>query len=157
MTQKEIYALLLELFGTKVHEWTEVQAGDSWVSIEKEALPDIALFLRDDYRCKFNFLRLITGIDRGEKLSSVYHLYSYIHHHALTLRVDVPRDDPVLPSVTAVWPAADWLERETYDMTGLIYQGHPELLRILLPLDWQGYPLRKDYRQPAEYHGVRHD
>ena len=96
-------------------------------------------------------------IERAECISSVYHLYSYTYNHDLVLRVDLDRAAPKVHSVVHLWPSADWHEREAYDMLGIVYEGHPDLHRILLPEDWDGYPLRKDYVPPKEYHGISNE
>ena len=75
----------------------------------------------------------------------LYHLYSMIHNRSLRLKVLLPSDDPVVPSVVEVYPAANWSEREIFDLLGVTFTGHPDMRRILLPEDWEGHPLRKDY------------
>ena len=90
----------------------------------------------DTAKRAFDFLASISGVDLGDKLQCVYHLYSYRHRQALVLKADVPYNDPALPSVVDVWPAANWLEREQYDLMGLRFTGHPDLRRIMLPEDW---------------------
>jgi NADH-quinone oxidoreductase subunit C len=92
----------------------------------------------------------------------VYHLSSITKKHSMVVKVKIPRwkDDvegqcPEVPSVTSVWRTADWHEREVYDLSGIWFTGHPDLTRILCPEDWVGYPLRKDYEMPLEYHGIR--
>ena len=92
----------------------------------------------------------------GEELHVVYHLYSYTHNRRLRVEVTCPESDPHVPSVVATYPAADWHERETWDMFGVIFDGHPALTRILMPDDWPGHPQRKDYPLggiPVEYKG----
>ncbi|MCG3177813.1 MAG: NAD(P)H-quinone oxidoreductase subunit J, chloroplastic [Phycisphaerae bacterium] len=117
---------------------------------------EVARFLRDDADLAMDFLRSISGVDYPEdgKLVSVYDLISTRHGHAFAIKVEAPRDNPHTPSVCDVWPAADWHEREAFDLLGIVYDGHPRLTRILLPDDWAGYPLRKDYEFPREYHGI---
>jgi len=85
----------------------------------------------------------------------VYNLFSMKHRHKIALRVDLPRDNPRVPSVESVWRTADWHEREAYDLFGIHFEGHPDLRRILCPDDWEGYPLRKDYVVQEYYHGIR--
>ncbi len=84
----------------------------------------------------------------------VYHLFSYTLRHWMVLKVDTPRDNPVVPTVSGVWRAAEWQEREVYDLLGVTFTGHPDLRRILMPEDWPGHPLRKDFVEPQEYHGI---
>lgn len=149
-----MHALLRDRFADAIGEWSAPERGDASIRVAASSLRAVCAFLRDDPAMRFDFLRLISSVDSGECLSSVYHLYSYEHQHALCVRVDVDRETPRIPSVAALWPAAEWHEREAYDMMGLIYEDHPELTRILLPEDWEGFPLRKDYTAPAEYHGL---
>ena len=127
---------------------------DEYFVIHRDNLLPVAKFLKEDDDLWFNFLKLITAVERGNVYSSVYHLYSYKHSFGITLRVDLPKDNPVADSLCGLWEGADWLERECYDMLGIRYRGHPELRRILLPLDWEGYPLRKDYVAPKMYGGI---
>ncbi len=130
---------------------------DATVVVDRSALVEIATFLRDTAELDFDFLESIAGVDLGEKLLCVYHLLSYQHRHALVLKVELLPDDLAIPSLAAVWPAANWHEREQYDLFGFAFTGHPDLRRIMLPEDWVGHPLRKSYRDPEEYHGIRHD
>ena len=154
MDVQDIHALLRERFEDAIGEWQVPERGDAFVMVAAERLADVCRFLRDDAATRFDFLRLISTVDRGPHLSSVYHLYSYEHHHAIVLRVDVDREAPRVPSVASIWPAAEWHEREAFDMMGIVYENHPELTRILLPNDWEGFPLRKDYQAPPAYHGL---
>jgi NADH-quinone oxidoreductase subunit C len=94
---------------------------------------------------RFEFLRNLSGVDYEDQgMEVVYHLYSFTHKHNVTVRAKVPNDDPRIQSVTDLWRAADWHEREARDMFGIVFDGHPELTRILMPDDWVGHPLRKD-------------
>ncbi|MEB3337874.1 MAG: NAD(P)H-quinone oxidoreductase subunit J [Leptolyngbyaceae bacterium] len=105
----------------------------------------------------FNYLQCQGGYDAGpgQELVSFYHLVKVTDYvdrpEEIRLKVFLPREDPTLPSVYWIWKAADWQEREAYDMYGIIYEGHPNLKRILMPEDWVGYPLRKDYVSPDFY------
>ncbi|HNR36950.1 MAG TPA: NADH-quinone oxidoreductase subunit C [Candidatus Hydrogenedentes bacterium] len=154
MDIQSIHALLRERFDRLVGELRTPERGDAFIVVAAEGLADVCRFLRDHDATRFDFLRLISTVDRGAQLSSVYHLYSYQHSHSLVLRVDVDRETPRVPSVSSVWASAEWHEREAFDMMGIVYENHPELTRILLPDDWEGYPLRKDYQAPTEYHGL---
>lgn len=157
MKPQEIHARLRGQFGDAILDWQEPAVGDASISVVAAKLPEVCRFLREDASLQFDYLRMVTGVDRGEVLSSVYHLYSYVHNHDVTLRVDVERAEPRVASVVEFWPSADWHEREAYDMIGIVYEGHPNLHRILLPEDWEGYPLRKDYVAPKEYHGISNE
>jgi NADH-quinone oxidoreductase subunit C len=101
------------------------------------------------------YLRCLTGLDRPEAFELVYHLFSYPQRHSFTFKVTLPREAPTVTSLASLWDSADWLEREQYDLMGVDFAGHPDLRRLLLPEDWTGHPLRKDYQQPAEYRGMR--
>jgi NADH-quinone oxidoreductase subunit C len=128
--------------------------------IKTDLLAQIALFLHNDKRCFFDSLSCITAIDNGVEsgtLAIVYNLYSIPHHHSLVLKVQVSRLLPCIekvPSLSSIWHSANWDEREAYDMFGVEFDGHPYLQRILLPADWQGHPLRKDYSPQETYHGI---
>ena len=154
MNAQEIHSRLKARFGDGIGEWTAPEAGDPFIQVQPTYLREVSRFLRDEVDLRFDFLRLISAVDWTDRLSSAYHLYSYEHNHAVTLRVDLLRAAPRVGSVADVWPAADWHEREAYDLMGIVYEGHPALKRILLPDDWAGYPLRKDYKAPEEYNGV---
>ncbi|HOB73561.1 MAG TPA: NADH-quinone oxidoreductase subunit C [Phycisphaerae bacterium] len=142
-----------------------MSTGHPSITVSPERWHEVALFLRDDPRLRLNFLRCISGIDWLEKgeIEVVYDLMSVRPgapdalcpaENVIAVRVRVPRDGGHIPSVADVWPAADWHEREVYDMFGVIFDGHPDFRRILCPEDWVGYPLRKDYEYPLEYHGI---
>ena len=137
------------------HDETEIRIGAG------DVVPVITA-LHDEPEFAFEFLADLCGVDTGEVMQVVYHLWSLTHKHSLVLKVILPRwkDDvegelPEVPSVAGVWPTADWHEREVYDLSGVRFLGHPNLVRILCPEDWVGHPLRKDYEMPLEYHGIR--
>jgi NADH-quinone oxidoreductase subunit C len=116
----------------------------------------IARFLHDDPRLRLDWLQNLSGVDyvADGKLCVVYDLWSFDHRHSLAVKVFCPRDEARIASVASLWPAADWNEREAFDMFGIIFDGHPDLRRILCADDWEGFPLRKDYVFPREYHGI---
>jgi len=116
----------------------------------------LAEVLRNDAQLDFDFLLCLSGVDyvTDDQLCVVYDLRSMTHRHEFAVKVYMDRKDPRLASVMDLWPAADWHEREAFDMFGIIFEGHADLRRILLPEDWVGYPLRKDYEFPREYHGI---
>ena len=148
---------------------------DPWIELSPEVLVPLCQFLRDEPSLRFTLLNCITGVDyfhtdpkKAAKsswqphLEVVYHLSSLVHKQALVLKVKLARwkDDqagqvPEVPSVSGIWKTALWHEREVFDLTGIEFTGHPDLRRILCPEDWAGYPLRKDYEMPLEYHGIR--
>ncbi|MFQ5665842.1 MAG: NADH-quinone oxidoreductase subunit C [Candidatus Binatia bacterium] len=133
-----------------------LQAKDPYIMVAPAAIADVCRFLRDDPELFFDALSNQSGVDYKAKgcIEVVYHLYSYTHRHWIVLKVDVPRDEPVMPSVEGVWKAANWHEREIFDLLGVTFTGHPDLRRLLMPEDWIGHPLRKDFVEPEEYHGI---
>ena len=151
------------------------EATDPWIEVAADRIVEVGTFVRDDERFDLKHLNDLTAVDYLEPnpkkaakfkdephLEMVYHLSSVVTKARLKLKVILPRwkDDkegecPQLPSVSGVWGIANWHERECYDMYGVIFTGHPNLIRILCPEDWDGYSLRKDYEFPLEYHGIR--
>jgi NADH-quinone oxidoreductase subunit C len=127
-----------------------------WVLVPAERIVEVCTFLRDDERCDFDFLRAQSALDLGPEggFGVVYHLISYKYRHELVLRVVVGREVPAIPSVVSVWPAANWHEREAFDLMGIDFPGHPDLRRIMLPDDWEGHPLRKDYVDPPTIYNI---
>lgn len=117
---------------------------------------EMAQYLRREPQLDFDFLACISGVDyvAESQLCAVYELYSTKHAHWFAVKVYIDRDNPRIQTVMDLWPAADWHEREAFDLLGIIFEGHNDLRRILLPEDWQGHPLRKDYTFPREYHGI---
>lgn len=175
MNIQEVHSILLEKFGAEIVGTEPKKATDSWIQVKAESIVDVGRFLKDDPRLSFDHLNDLCGVDYLEPdpkkapkfghephVEVVYHLTSMKYHHLLKLKVSVPRwkNDvagqlPVVPSVSGVWGIANWHERETYDLVGIDFAGHPNLRRILCPEDWVGHALRKDYEFPLEYHGVR--
>ncbi|MEW6272439.1 MAG: NADH-quinone oxidoreductase subunit C [Thermodesulfobacteriota bacterium] len=144
---------------------THAFRGDATAIVKREALLDVCRTLRDDPELAFDFLSDVTAVDyigRVPRFEVVYHLYSIAKNHRVRIKVPLEEGDPKLPSVVSLWRGADWLERETWDMYGIRFEGHPELKRIYLYEEFEGHPLRKDYpkekRQPLIGPGaVRHD
>jgi NADH-quinone oxidoreductase subunit C len=134
----------------------DLQAKDPFIRVEPASIVEVCRFLRDESDLQFDSLSNETGVDYKTKgvIEVVYHLYSYPHRHSIVLKVAAPRDNPVVPTVETVWKAANWLEREIYDLLGVTFEGHSDLRRLLMPEDWIGYPLRKDFVEPEEYHGI---
>ncbi len=126
------------------------------VHIATEHWRDMAMYLRQDAELDFDWLACLSAVDyvADDKLAVVYDLMSYTHRHTFAVKVFCDRKSPAIPSVMDLWPAADWHEREAYDLMGIDFPGHTDLRRILLADDWVGHPLRKDYIFPREYHGI---
>ena len=119
------------------------------LKMQAAGVPQVFQWLRDTPETAMEYLEFITAADHPPThLSLVYYLYSYTHRHRLALKVDLPRENPTLPSVCHLWENADWNEREVYDLFGVFFTGHRDLRRIMMPEDWEGYPLRKDYSHP---------
>ena len=122
--------------------------GEVTVTVEADALLDALRALRDDAELSFDFLSDVSATDwpgRVPRMWLAYHLYSFDRNHRVRVKVGLAEDRLRAPSVTSLFPAADWLEREVYDLFGVEFDGHPDLRRILMPDDWEGHPLRKDH------------
>lgn len=119
------------------------------LTMQTEGVPGVLQFLRDDPDTKMQFFEFCTGVDNPPThITVIYSLYSYEKKHRLALKVEIPRDNPTLPTVSHLWENADWNEREVYDLFGVFFVGHRDLRRIMMPEDWEGHPLRKDYSHP---------
>ena len=121
--------------------------GQPAITLQKDAIASVGEFLKSDDGGAYVFLTDETAVDypkREKRFEIVYHLYSFKRNDRLRLKVLVGENE-MAPSVVGVWPVANWLEREIFDMFGVLFDGHPDLKRILLPDDWTGHPLRKDY------------
>jgi NADH-quinone oxidoreductase subunit C len=155
MTAEEIYASLKLKFADAILE-AKLDALQPWVVVQPDKTKEITLFLRDDAGMQFDYLMCLSGVDYNNgKLGIVYHLFSMVHRHKIVLKAFCTKEKPHIPSVSSVWGTANWHEREAYDMYGIIIDEHPDLRRILLPHDWEGHPLRKDYRVPEFYNGMK--
>lgn len=123
--------------------------GEWTITIPREQLLGLCQFLKESPATRFDFLSDVCGADRGveeePRFEVNYHLFSTSLHHRVRLKVLLNEEDAHVPSVTGLWKTANWHERETYDLVGVIFDGHPDLRRILLPEDWQGHALRKDF------------
>ncbi|HVX44924.1 MAG TPA: NADH-quinone oxidoreductase subunit C [Mycobacteriales bacterium] len=125
-----------------------VDRGEITFYIEKDRVAEVCQTLRDDPALRFEFCASLSGvdyIDQADRLHVTYHLLSMTYRRRIRLEVAASVEDPHVPSVTAIYPTVDWQERETYDMFGVIFDGHPALTRVLMPDDWEGFPQRKDY------------
>jgi NADH-quinone oxidoreductase subunit C len=136
------FGAALNRAGLPVTHLGRVAVGNEMLQVSPAHLLGVAAFLRD--HCELDLLLSCAGVDWKDRLESVYHLYSTRRHQYVALKVAA--DAGRSPSLTPVWSAADWHERESYDLLGIHYEGHPNLSRILMPNDWLGHPLRKDYK-----------
>ena len=153
---------LIDKFGEDAVISLETTGLQPALYIQPSYLVSICAFLRDDARYYFDFLANISAVDHGiiaEEFTIVYHLTSMPYKKQLVLKVGLPNERdldklPEIPSVTSIWRTADWHEREAFDLMGIYFTGHPDMRRILMPDDWEGYPLRKDYQDPESYNGI---
>ena len=129
-------------------EGAKFDRGELSIYIRRDAIREACSILRDDPGLQFNFLADLTCVDwypSDPRFAVVYHLFSIPKKFRVRLKVKVGGDDPSVPSVTSVWPAANYFEREVFDLFGIRFEGHPYLRRIMMPENWEGHPLRKDY------------
>ena len=156
VTFEEIHKALVEKFAEKVGPLMPAKK-DAYCVVKADAIVEVCRFLKSE--CAFDCLQNLSAVDgfkSAPMIKVVYHLYSYSKRHTFILKVELDRANPVIDSVEPVWKAADWLEREQYDLLGMKFTGHPDLRRIMLPDDWVGHPLLKDYQEPGSYHNISH-
>lgn len=152
-----------------------LEALDPWIEVAPERIADVCAWLARSSPVRFDSLQCVTAVDwfepdpkKAAKVAwqphteMVYHLWSTPARASLVVKAklprwqaDVPGQPPEIPTVCGVWRGANWHEREVYDLSGVWFTGHPDLRRILCPEDWEGFPLRKDYEMPLDYHGIR--
>lgn len=143
MTDFDVLTSRLAELSPQLYPLFSEEFGDAVIGVERERLVEMAEELK---RLGFDRLGMVTAVDRGEMFTLVYRLQSRSLSAAIFLKTRVPREDAVADSLCGVWPAANWQEREVFDLFGITFTGHPDLRRILLPEDWVGFPLRKDYQ-----------
>ncbi len=148
-----IYAKAKERFAAGIGEIADAKL-DPWMVVEPGALVKVCEFLKDDPETAMDCLSNESGVDYKDHIEVVYHLFSYRHRHTCVLKVKMPRDNPSVPTLEGLWNSANWMEREIFDLLGVNFEGHSDLRRLLMPEDWLGYPLRKDFVEPLEYHGI---
>ncbi len=157
MDAKAIHERLAAKFGEKVTA-VNLEVASPFAVVDAGSIVDVATFGKTDPDLALDNLMCLSGVDYPKetppRMEVVYHLYSYKHDHTFALKVYLPRENPVVATVEGVWPVANWHEREAYDMFGIGFVGHSDLRRILLPDDWIGYPLRKDWVDPDFYNGM---
>ncbi|MFQ5684840.1 MAG: NADH-quinone oxidoreductase subunit C [Candidatus Binatia bacterium] len=155
MKADEIHERVAQQFPGKISGFNG-EAKDPYFRVGPEAIVGVCRYLRDEGDLNFEILSDLTALDipKENKVQIVYHLYSYTPQNQIVLKVDLPREDPRIATVEKVWKVANWLEREVFDLFGVFFEGHSDLRRILLPEDWVGHPLRKDYVEQEEYDGI---
>lgn len=155
MTKLDPVEALQAAFGDAIEDVVTFR-DEITVAVSGGQIADICRYCLQTRGMEYNLLSDVTGIDyfpQEPRFAVAYHLYSLIHNRSLRLKVYLPGDDPTVPSVTPVYPTANWFEREIYDLLGVTFTDHPDLRRILMPEDWDGHPLRKDY--PLGYETVQ--
>lgn len=158
----DIKNLLIAKFGEDVVLGEETNGLQNALLIAPEKITEVCLELRDNPNTYFDFLSCLSGVDYGiteNRFGVVYHLASIPYHTQLTLKISQANDRgtqlPLFQSISSVYKTAEWHEREAYDLLGIFFENHPDLRRILLPDDWDGFPLRKDYVTAEEYKGIK--
>lgn len=148
-------ARLTERFGPAIVE-SKLDALQPWIRVAPEAVGQVCEYLCDDADLRFDVLMCLSGMDYNNgTLGVVYHPFSMVHRHKIVLKTVCPVDQPRVATVSHIWGTANWHEREAFDMFGIVFDGHPDLRRILLPDDWEGHPLRKDYKVAEFYNGMK--
>ncbi|MEH7454105.1 NADH-quinone oxidoreductase subunit C, partial [Gottfriedia acidiceleris] len=146
----EVKALIEKEFGADVIEEAIINTlskHDPTFTIKRDAYFKVAQFLKNNEQLQFTYLSGLHGTDFVGYMEVYSYIYSYKRKHGIALKVRADREQPIVDSITPIWEGANWPERETYDLLGIQFEGHPKLERILLPDNWVGYPLRKDYVQ----------
>jgi len=161
MSFEEIKQIVSSRFGEDTFTVSNIKSYQPILQIPINHLIAVCSFLHSDEKLYFDYLACLTGLDNGVDkgtIDVVYNLNSIPYQSNLTIKVTISRQVSgysVIPTVSNIWKTADWHEREAYDLMGIHFEGHPDLRRILLPNDWQGYPLRKDYQEQEFYHGIK--
>jgi NADH-quinone oxidoreductase subunit C len=155
LTEEQIHQKLAARFGDAVGPLSEPKR-DRFCTFAPERLRELCAFLKSEPELAFDFLQDLTATDhpKENRIRVVLHFYSYRHRHLFVAKVDLDRANPVLDSLGSIWKSAVWMEREVFDLFGVRFEGHPDPRRLLLPDDWVGHPLRKDYAEAGGYHGV---
>ena len=156
-TPQEIIQKVQDKFGGSVLE-TSDNLGETTVTIKRDCIVDLMQFLNEESDLSFDFLMDVCGVDYLEiggleRYGTTYHLYSMQHNHRIRVKAFIPETDPTIETISHIWEAANWAEREVYDMYGIEFNNHPDMRRILNPDDFEGFPLRKEF--PPEGIGYR--
>ena len=155
MEAQAIFDIVKEKFGDAVVELQGEGFSPVFVVVTPAAVKEVSRFLKEDPVLSFDSLMSLSGVDYKDKLAVAYHLHSMKNRHTIGMKAYLPGETPSLPTVDDVWPAANFQEREAFDLYGIVFEGSKDLRRILLPEDWEGHPLRKDYKYPDFYHGIK--
>ena len=153
MESLQILERVKSKFGDRVLELSEKKP-DPFVVLDPKAIVEVGRFMKEDPELAMDCLSNESGVDYKDRIEVVYHLFSYPQRHGAVLKVKLPRENPAVETLEGVWKSANWMEREIFDLLGVNFEGHSDMRRILMPEDWIGHPLRKDFVEPAEYHGI---
>ena len=157
MDAKAVHERLVSRFGDKI-TGANLEVPSPFAVVAADAIVEVATFCKSDPALAFDNLMCQSAVDYPKetppRMEVVYHLLSYTHAHTFALKVHLPRENPAVATVEGIWGVANWHEREAYDMFGIAFIGHSDLRRILLPDDWIGFPLRKDWQDPDFYNGM---
>jgi NADH-quinone oxidoreductase subunit C len=160
MTFEEILEQIKSKLTDSVIQSIDEASTPKAIVIDKSSLVQVMTLLHQNENLYFDSLSCLTGLDNGgeaDTMEVIYNLYSIPYDHHLMVKVIIERTNPVLPTLTSIWKTADWQEREAYDMLGIKFIDHPDLRRILMPADWEGFPLRKDHKSQEFYRGIKID
>ena len=141
-----VVSKLIENFGSSINQH-EILSDMLCITVKKEVVRELLLFLRDDKELQFNFLTTLCGMHYPvkEELGVVYHLHSFVNNQRIRIKTTTSVEEPTVPTATSIWPSANWMERETFDFFGIIFEGHPNLKRILNVEEMVDFPLRKEF------------
>ncbi|MDH5609627.1 MAG: NADH-quinone oxidoreductase subunit C [Cyclobacteriaceae bacterium] len=156
MTFQEIKEILQQAFPA-IPFGEDREATPAALVVDPAMLVEVCQWLKTNENTYFDMLSCLSGIDNGPDsgtMDVIYNLYSVPYDNSLMIKVSIDRQNPSIHSVAHIWKTANWHEREAFDLLGIYVEGHPDLRRILLPDDWQGFPLRKDYTEQEKYHGI---
>ena len=157
MDAPSIHGRLKDRFGEKIVAF-QAETLQPWAVVAPDAIAEVAAFVKSDPALAFDNLLCLSAVDYPKedppRMEVVYHLLSYEHRHKFVLKVHLPREGAHVPTVEGTWAVANWHEREAYDLFGMVFDGHSDMRRILLPDDWIGHPLRKDWVDPDFYNGM---
>jgi NADH-quinone oxidoreductase subunit C len=155
LTPEQIQAAVAAKFGDAVGPLAP-PAKDPFFTVKADQLLEVCRFLKAEPTLAFDFLEDVTATDhlKENQIKVVYHLFSYAHRHGVVIKVELDRAAPKVASLEPLWKTADWLEREVYDLFGVTFEGHPDMRRIMMPDDWVGHPLRKDYQEAGGYEDI---
>lgn len=152
MTSREIFDQTSAHLPSSDMQWQQGETGDAWMLVPVRDIKNVLAYLKETHG--LTYLANLAGIDYGDPLAVVYVLRSLQTQEQITVKVLLDRNEPEIPTASVLFGAANWFEREAFDLLGIRFAGHPDLRRILMPEDWDGYPLRKDYAPQPEYHGI---